>query len=91
MASKTRASSTLYGIGPAVFEDDLHLIRIKLPTLRMILRAMKHLSSSSTACGSQSHYQIAKILYPQIEEIYGIVGIPLQPRDFNPANKIKTM
>ena len=91
MASKTRASSELYGLGPAVSADDLHLPRTKLPTLRMILRAMKYLSSSTTESGSQSHYQIAKMLYPQIEEIYGRAGVPLQPIGSKPANKEKVV
>ena len=42
---KTRASASVYGLGYAVSKDDLHLPKSKLPTVRLILKALKYLAA----------------------------------------------
>ena len=67
----------MYGLGPAVSIDDVHLPKSKLPTVRMVLRALKYLTTEKVASGNRTYYESAKV-YPQIEYIFGRAGVPLQ-------------
>jgi hypothetical protein len=70
----------VYGLGPAVCKDDLHLPKSKLPTVRLVLRAVKYLATEKVDTGNRSYYDCAKALYPQIEALFGMAGIPLQSK-----------
>ena len=88
---KTRAAASVYGLGPAVSKDDLHLPKSKLPTVRLILRALKYLATEKSDTGNRSYYDCAKALYPQIEALFGMAGIPLQSKGADPKFKEVTV
>ena len=89
-ACKTRASSLLYGLGPAATKDDLVLPTSKLPTLRMIIRALKYLTTETCGKRNRSVYESATVLFPQIENIYKRAGVPLQSGKSNPKDLEKS-
>ena len=45
---KTQSSTSIYGLGAGVTQDDLHLPTNRLPTTRMVLRALKFLNTEES-------------------------------------------
>ena len=58
-------------------QDDLHFPNNRLPTTRMVLRALKFLNMRKALTGRIMRVLTAQVLFPQIDEIYGRAGVPL--------------
>ena len=87
----TGASASVYGRGPSLSRDDLHLPKSKLPTVWVILRALKYLATGETDTGNRSYCDCAKALYRQIEALFGMDGIRLQSKVADPKFKELTV
>ena len=66
-------------LGPVVSKDDLHLPKFKLPTLKVVLRVLMYLATEETDTGNRSYFDCAKVLFPKIEALFGVDGIPYSP------------
>ena len=64
---KTQSSTSIYGLGAGVTQDDLHLPTNLLPTTRIVLRALESLRIEESC--NMSYFESAKVLFPQIDKV----------------------
>lgn len=69
----TRNSTYVYGLGPAITEDDSVIKGVRLPTCRQVLRCTLYQLENS----SMTKYQAANIVYTQVAEFYHKANIPM--------------
>src|SRR6218665_2157676 len=80
---RTRRTTELFGLGPAICNDDATITGCRLPTCLQVLRCMMyHCNKSANTdrtgdVGATSHFATAKLVLQQIATIYEKANIPM--------------
>ena len=77
-SAKTRTATNIFGLGPAVTEDDAEITGARLPTGRQVLRcALWHAGHHSEIALNRSLWDVAKVVYAKVKAFYLKANIPM--------------